>query len=66
MVARPMGLGSRYIETVVGPAGEIEIHAHGFEGKQCQAATEQYEKALGTVTGRKVNSIATGQKIKTK
>jgi hypothetical protein len=40
------------IEVVVGPAGEIEINAHGFSGSDCEQATAFLEQALGQIGER--------------
>ncbi|MFT5471041.1 MAG: hypothetical protein ACI8UO_006174 [Verrucomicrobiales bacterium] len=37
------------IEVVIGPAGEIEIDAHGFSGSDCEQATAFLEQALGQI-----------------
>ena len=40
------------IEIVIGPAGEIEINAHGFTGTDCEQATAFLEQALGQIGER--------------
>ena len=44
---------NRTIEIVIGPAGEIRIDAVGFEGPDCEKATQFLEEALG-VFGQKI------------
>lgn len=44
---------NRTIEIIIGTAGEIRIDAVGFEGPDCEKATQFLETALGTV-GQKV------------
>jgi hypothetical protein len=38
--------------------GAVTVEAKGFQGKGCQAASEFLEKALGTVTERKLKPEA--------
>lgn len=51
-MAKPQGLGKKYLEFDVAPTGEVTTEAFGFEGKTCLKATEGYEKALGLVSQR--------------
>lgn len=40
----------KFIEIVIGPAGETRLQTQGFQGSQCKAASAALEKALGLVT----------------
>ena len=42
----------RTIEVVVGPDGTLKIDAVGFQGADCEKATQFLEEALGQVSGR--------------
>lgn len=41
---------SKIIHLTVSPTGENKVWTEGYKGESCKAATEQLEKALGTVT----------------
>ncbi len=43
----------RTIEIIVSPTGDITINAIGFQGADCEKATQALEQALGVV-GQKV------------
>ena len=34
----------------ISASGEVKVETAGFKGKSCQSATEQLEKALGSVS----------------
>ena len=55
-MAKPQGLGKKYLEFDVDPEGSVTTEAHGFEGKTCLKATDGYEKALGLVQQRTVKT----------
>jgi hypothetical protein len=40
------------IEVIIKPGGGITIDAVGFQGADCEKATEFLEKALGVVSGK--------------
>lgn len=41
------------IEVIIKPGGGIVIDAVGFQGADCEKATEFLERALGTITDRR-------------
>jgi hypothetical protein len=43
---------SRRIHVRISPTGEIQVEAHGFMGKGCEAATKAIEEALGNTRER--------------
>lgn len=52
-MAKPLGLGTKYIEITIDAEGEVEIEAHGYTGQTCRAATADIETKLGGVKRRK-------------
>ena len=46
------------IEVVINEEGEATVHVEGVKGKTCTHLTEDVEKAMGTVTGRKMTREA--------
>ncbi len=48
------------IEVVVGKDGSIQIETKGFSGAECEKATAELEKALGT----KASNVRTGDYYK--
>ena len=64
-VAKPRGIGEKYIEFVI-DEGVVTVHPHGFTDGSCHAATAQYEQALGKVTSRKITGPDCQQTVKTR
>jgi hypothetical protein len=42
------------IELTISETGDVAVEAHGFNDGSCRTATEALEKALGSVTDRKM------------
>ena len=53
MAKKPMGISTKYLEFVIDEHGEVSVEAHGFIGRACMQASQDYEKALGLVGNRK-------------
>jgi hypothetical protein len=53
MIAKPSGLGQKYIEIEIDAEGVLRIEVHGFSDGSCKRATQNLEAALGKITGRK-------------
>ena len=45
-------MNNRTIEIIIGTTGEIQIHAVGFKGPDCEKATAFLEETLGAVRRR--------------
>lgn len=62
-MSKPKGIGDKYIELTF-HEGKTTIQPHGFTGGSCRTETAGLEKALGTVSKRKVLGAACEQKVK--
>ena len=65
-VAKPQGLGEKYLEFTIDPQGAVTVEAHGYKDGTCRLATENFEKALGAVQSRKIKDQACAQGVKVK
>jgi hypothetical protein len=65
MAKKPLGVNEKYLEFTIDEHGEVSVEAHGFTGRTCQIASQDYEKALGLVSNRKEKqeSVKLGVKI---
>ncbi len=45
-------MSGKFIEVIVQPDGSLKIDAVGFQGADCEKATEFLEKALGQTRGK--------------
>ena len=44
------------IEIVVSPDGQLRLETRGFQGAECQAASQFLERALGRKTGEQLTA----------
>lgn len=65
-VAKPVGVGEKYVEFTVEKNGAVGVEVHGISDGSCHRATENYEKALGVVQNRKLKSQQCAQTVKNK
>jgi hypothetical protein len=58
------------IEIIVAPDGQVRLETRGFQGAECQAASQFLERALGRKTGEQLTAeyhrVATNQQAQAK
>lgn len=46
-------MSKKKLNIKISPEGDVEIDAQGFRGPECEEATRDIERAIGTVQDRK-------------
>lgn len=47
---------TKTIEVIVSPTGETKLETHGFTGRECRAASQFLEQALGVAIGEQLTA----------